>query len=117
MLRGQERPEIDDVRERLAALSRSLRVQPPSRATIHNFIPRCRPHRYAIATLPAEVRTALYNLEAAGTVPGPQLVFYAFQYGDLRATCFAAGLPWIDLHLADRMRAAGESAAMVCFAL
>ena len=79
-------------------------IRPPSRATIYNFIPQCPPHVYVIADLPAHVRDALYNLDAGGTVPGHQLAFYAFQYGDTRAACFAAGLPWLDLWQADRMR-------------
>ena len=92
------------VEEELGRFCKARRLTPPSRATIYNFIPRCKPHTYAIAELPTHVRDALYNLDPAGTVPGHQLAFYAFQYGDSRAACFAAGMPWIDLWQADRMR-------------
>ncbi len=103
MLRGHDRPSMTEVKRRLQQRAKILRVRAPSRASIYNFLPRCPPHRYAIAELPEWVRAALYNL-TTGTVPGHQLVFYAFQYGDSRAMCFAASLPWIDLYLADRMR-------------
>jgi len=79
-------------------------LRAPSRATIYNFIARCPDHQYEIPGLPDYVRTALYNLDPAGTVPGHQLAFYAFQYGDTRAACFASGLPWLDLDHASRMR-------------
>ena len=59
---------------------------------------------YSVPELPVHVRDALYNLDLEGTVPGHQLAFYAFQYGDTRAMSFAAGLPWLDLYQADRMR-------------
>jgi hypothetical protein len=50
------------------------------------------------------VQGALYNLGPTGQVPGHQLVFHAFQHGDTRAMSFAAGLPWLDLYQAQRMR-------------
>jgi hypothetical protein len=37
-------------------------------------------------------------------VPGHQLAFYCFDYGSLAAISFAAGLPWLDLYQARRMR-------------
>lgn len=76
----------------------------PARATIYNAIPRTPAHVYSVPELPVHVRDALYNLDLEGTVPGHQLAFYAFQYGDTRAMSFAAGLPWLDLYQADRMR-------------
>ncbi len=54
--------------------------------------------------LPANVQAALYNLDASATVPGRQLVFHVFTYGDTRALGFAATLPWLDLYQAARMR-------------
>jgi hypothetical protein len=104
LLRGQERPPIRHLLAELQRFCKKRRLRTPSRATIYNFIPRCPSHAYSIAELPAYVREALYNLDPAGTVPGHQLAFYAFQYGDTRAASFAAGLPWLDLYQADRVR-------------
>ena len=103
-LHGFERPKITDVLVSIAAFCARRGVPPPSRATIYNFVARCPAHVYSIGELPAHVRQALYNLDPAGKVPGHQLAFYAFQYGDTRAASFAAGLPWLDLFQADRMR-------------
>jgi hypothetical protein len=64
---------------------------------------RANGHRYCVASLPPSVRRALYNLHGTTEVPGHQLVFYAFNYGDLRAAMYAASLPWLDLYLADRL--------------
>ena len=47
---------------------------------------------------------ALYNLAPGGTVPGPQLGFYCFNYGCVAAISYAAGLPWLDLYQASRLR-------------
>jgi hypothetical protein len=104
LLHGQDRPEIETLIGETRRRARSLKMKAPSRASIYNFMKRCPPHRYSIAGLPEPVRDALYNLPADGVVPGHQLAFYAFQHGDTRAMCFASGLPWIDLYLADGMR-------------
>lgn len=104
LLHRAERPPIGQLIADLQRFCKPRRLRVPSRATIYNFIPRCPPHEYSISALPAHVREALYNLDPRGTVPGHQLAFYAFQYGDTRAACFAAGLPWLDLLQADRMR-------------
>ena len=61
-------------------------------------------HTYRIPDLPSHVRDALYNLDPEGSVLGHQLVFYALQYGTLRAVSYAAGLPWLDLYQAARLR-------------
>jgi hypothetical protein len=76
----------------------------PSRATVYRFMAQSPPRQVPIAELPEPVRLALYNLGPDGTVPGHQLAFYAFNYGDAQAMSFAAGLPWLDLYQADRMR-------------
>jgi len=104
LLRVHDRPSITAIQTRLKSRARTLRVRAPSRASIYNFIPRCPPHQYAIAGLPESVRASLYNLGPTGRISGPHVVFYVFQYGELRAITFASGLPWIDLYLADRMR-------------
>ncbi len=103
-LQGLERPDLDDLARTLQDLAARHHLKAPSRATIYAFIPRCPPHTYVVEDLPAHVRDALYNLDKTATVPGHQLAFYAFQYGDLRAASFAAGLPWLDLYQADRLR-------------
>ena len=104
LLGGQDRPSIGQVRDELHGYCQRHRLRTPSRATLYNAIPRMPPHTYSIAALPAAVRHALYNLGSRGTVPGHQLAFYAFQHGDTRAMSFAAGLPWLDLVQADKLR-------------
>ena len=79
-------------------------VKTPSRATVYKFMARANIHEYAIPQLSQQVQQALYNLDLQGTIPGHQLVFYCFNYGDLAAVSFAAGLPWIDLYQAEQMR-------------
>ena len=37
-------------------------------------------------------------------VPGHQLAFYLFHHGDTQALSFAAGMPWLELYQANRMR-------------
>lgn len=37
-------------------------------------------------------------------MPGPQLAFYCLNYGSLAAISYAAGLPWLDLYQAGRLR-------------
>lgn len=59
---------------------------------------------YPIAPLPAGVRETLYNLDETGEVPGHQLAFHCFNYGGVAALSFAAGLPWLALYQAARMR-------------
>ncbi len=95
---------MGEVLAELQRFCRRRRLRVPSRATIYNAIPRVPPHVYSIPELPVHVRDALYNLDPRGKVPGHQLAFYAFQYGDTRAASFAAGLPWLDLYQADKLR-------------
>jgi hypothetical protein len=104
MLHGQERPPMREIERDLAALCRRRRLRCPARATIYRFMARCPPHMYRIEELPPAVRDALYNLGPTGEVPGHQLAFHAFNHGDTRAMSFAAGLPWLDLYQADRVR-------------
>jgi len=103
-LRGQERPSIRQLQAELAQLSSSLGFRPVSRATIYNAVARCRPARMRAKDLPAYVRLALYNLDLTSTVDAAQVAFYAFNYGDLRAVCWAAGMPWLALYHAARVR-------------
>lgn len=104
LVHGVERPSISYLQDQIGQFCHRRKLRVPSRATIYNFIARCPGHEYAIEQLPPHVREALYNLAPTGTVPGHQLAFYAFQFGDTRAASFAAGLPWLDLYQANRMR-------------
>lgn len=76
----------------------------PSRATVYTFMRRDPGRSYEVERLPPAVRAALYNLSPAGHVPGAQLAFYCFNYGDLDAIHHASGLPWLPLYQAYRMR-------------
>ncbi len=104
MLRRQERPPMREMLDEIAAVCRRKRETMPSRATIYRFMANCPPRQVRIPGLPDSVRESLYNLDLDGVVPGHQLAFYAFSFGDIRALSFAAGLPWLDLYQADRMR-------------
>ena len=63
---------------------------------------RVEPPRFALDGLPAAVRRCLHNV-SSGPVPGQQVVFAAFNYGDTRALSFASGMPWSCLYRAARM--------------
>lgn len=76
----------------------------PTRATLYNALTMLDGHRYPVSSLPVHVASALYNIAPDATVPGAQLAFYCFNYGTLGAVSYAAGLPWLDLHLARRLR-------------
>lgn len=79
-------------------------VRPPSRATVYNRMAVQPTPRIPFVDLPTAVQGALYNLEPDQSVPAHQIVYYAFQYGDLRAIGYAAGLPWLALYQARRLR-------------
>lgn len=89
---------------RISSVCRPLGIKPPARASLYNTLSRIEGHSYSIAELPGYVATTLYNLPAAGDVPGRQLAFHCFNYGTLPAMSFAAGLPWLDLSQALRVR-------------
>jgi hypothetical protein len=104
LLHGQERPRARDVQRELGRLCARIGARAPSRATIYNALARCRAQRYVASELPASVRLALYNIADDAELDGAQVAFYAFNYGDLSAACWAAGMPWLALHGAARMR-------------
>lgn len=89
---------------RLAEVCARQGLRPPSRAGLYNALSRIPGHTYRVELLPPHVREALYNLAPGGEVPGSQLVFYCFNYGSLAAASYAAGLPWLDLYQAMRLR-------------
>jgi hypothetical protein len=104
LLGGKERPRMREVGRELATFCEARGWPRPARATLYRFMAEVPIHEYHAAELPAWVRASLYNLEGDARVPGHQLVFYAFNYGDARAMSFAAALPWVDLYQAARMR-------------
>ena len=108
--------------EALAEIGRYCRredVRPPSRATVYKLLDTLPTTSYRVRDLPSPVREALYNLAPEGRVPGHQLAFYCFNYGDLAAVSFASGLPWLALHQALRLpgwrsRSRGLAEAAAC---
>jgi hypothetical protein len=78
-------------------------LRPPSRATVYKLLDTLPTRTYRASELPRPVREALYNLDPVSEVPGHQLAFYCFNYGDLAAASFASGLPWLALHQALRL--------------
>lgn len=92
------------LQRRVSALCESSGLKPPARASLYNAFLRIDGHTYAAAELPSPVVATLYNLAQAEHVPGPQLAFYCFNYGSLPAVSYAAGLPWLDLYQAQRIR-------------
>jgi len=101
---GREQPSITQVERHLAALAAEHRLRPPCRATLYGTLATMPGHFYRMASLPSHVRSALYNLGSDAEVPGHQLAFYCFNYGSPAAASYAAGLPWLDLYQARRMR-------------
>lgn len=79
-------------------------LRPPSRASLYAAFSKIPGHTYPVSQLPPHVVDVLYNLAPSGTVPGHQLAFYCFNYGSLAAVSYAAGLPWLDLYQASRLR-------------
>lgn len=101
---GLSRPSMSTTERRIAELCRALGLRPPSRASLYNAFSGIEGHVYDISRLPPHVRDCLYNLASSGTVPGHQLAFYCFNYGTMAAVSYAAGLPWLDLYQASRLR-------------
>ena len=96
---GVERPSVADILASLRAYCRKERLRCPSRATIYNAMRRVVPPAYSLDELPEEVRRCLHNVDGA-RVPGHQVVFAAFNHGDVRALSFASGMPWACLYRA-----------------
>jgi hypothetical protein len=92
------------LRRRMAEACAEHGLRPPSRATLYAVFDRLEGNVYHVSDLPAAVATCLHNLGPGDTVPGRQLVFACLNHGTLPALSFAAGLPWIDLHQARRLR-------------
>jgi hypothetical protein len=90
------------VHRELATFCRARGLPVPSRSTVYNAIGRAAPPAYHKKELPPAVGRTLHNT-GSGPIPGHQVVFAAFNYGDPRALCFAAGLPWLCLQRAAQL--------------
>jgi hypothetical protein len=101
---GDDRPSMAALQRLVSERCRSAGLKPPVRASLYNALARLDGHLYSVATLPPPVVDALYNIASDGRVPGHQLAFHCFNYGSLAAISYAAGLPWLDLYQARRMR-------------
>lgn len=104
LLKTMERPTIRSLQSDLERYCQKVGFRPPSRATLYAFLAIAPTPAYLPTDLPSWVQDALYNLDLTVPVPGHQLAFYCFNYGDLRAVAFASGLPWLALYQAARMR-------------
>jgi hypothetical protein len=104
LLSTRQRPAIAVVQRELGAFCAKRALVRPSRAALYAAIERLSPPSYNAAELPDSVRASLYNLDDDTRVPGDQLVFHAFNYGDTAALSFASGLPWVCLRAAHRLR-------------
>lgn len=101
---GQERIGVSELQRAITPLCRRLERRVPARGTLYELLRTAPTPSYRVADLPAAAQAALYNLTQESVVPGHQLVFYCFNYGDLAAASFAAGLPWLSLYQAASMR-------------
>ena len=81
-----------------------MHLEAPSRATVYKLLESLPCPTRRKMGLPEAVQSALYNLAPESEVPLHQIAFYCFNYGDLRALSFAAGLPWLALYQARRTR-------------
>ena len=79
-------------------------LKTPSRASLYAALLRIPGNVYDVPGLPRHVRESLYNVASTATLPGHQLAFYGFNYGSLASASYAAGLPWLDLYQAARLR-------------
>lgn len=102
-LSGQERPSLAEILVQVGKRCRREGFEPPSRATVYKLLKSLPTPTYRVSSLPPQVRRALYNLGHQSDVPAHQVAFYCFNYGDLAAASFAAGLPWLAIHQALRL--------------
>jgi len=101
---ASERPSMTAIQRRLAHFATRQGWRPPSRGALYGALACIDGTFHQKARLPAAVQEALYNLDASARVPGHQLAFYCFNYGSVAAASFAAGLAWLDLYQAARLR-------------
>lgn len=100
---AQDRPSMAEALAGIGRRCRRARVRPPSRATVYKLLDTLPTRSYRFRDLPPAVQDALYNLGPDSEVPGHQVAFYGFNYGDLAAVSYASGLPWLAIHQALRL--------------
>jgi hypothetical protein len=103
-LSGMDRPRFAEFEAAVARFSEEHGFSRPSKATLYHYLAIAPLSVFEFGSLPLSVRRSLYNLSDGSRVPAHQVVFAAFNYGDIGAISFAAGLPWLALYQADRMR-------------
>jgi hypothetical protein len=104
MLAGMDRPRFLDIEAAVARFSKDRGFPCPSKATLYHYLAIAPLPVFEFGVLPPAVRGSLYNLTEGAKVPAHQVVFAAFNYGDAAAISFAAGLPWLALYQANRVR-------------
>lgn len=97
---GRDRPGMAEALAEIERRCRGMRLRPPSRATVYRLVDTLPTRAYRVRELPKSVQEALYNLEPGSEVPGHQVGFYCFNYGDLAAVSWASGLPWLAIRQA-----------------
>lgn len=103
-LAGQAYPNIQALLSDLRNHCSERGLEAPSRASLYQLMKRDPGVPLNIADLPTHVRDALYNLDDAGEISGAHVVFYCFNHGSLQAIQYAAGMPWLFLYQARRLR-------------
>jgi hypothetical protein len=101
---GTERPPMVAIQRHIADVCAERGLKTPSRASLYAALLRIPGNVYDVSSLPRLVRESLYNVAPTATLPGHQLALYSFNYGSLAAASYAAGLPWLDLYQAARLR-------------
>jgi hypothetical protein len=104
LLAGQKRPPMRELLAQIGALCRASGERCPSRAAVYKYLPNAAGPTYVVRELPTHVRASLYNIDDGAEVSGRQLAFYLFNHGDARSLSFAAGMPWLCLYQAERLR-------------
>lgn len=102
-LSGQDPPSMTAMLRHLVDACGRRGLTAPSRATVYKLMARLPTPTYRKGDLPVAVQEALYNFAPASRVPAHQVAFHCFNYGDLAAMSFAAGLPWLALYHALRL--------------
>ncbi len=99
----RERPKMRTLMHDIQTFCVERAMNVPSRATLYKLLPGLPVPAYRVGDLPQSVQDALYNQVPDALVPGHQVAYYCFNYGNSRAVSFAAGLPWLALYQAVRL--------------
>lgn len=97
---GHDRPGMAEALAEIRRRCRQEGLRPPSRATVYKLLDTLPTRSYRFRDLPSAVQDALYNLAPGSEVPGHQVGFYGFNYGDVAAMSWVSGLPWLAIHQA-----------------